>query len=172
MGRIGKSTSRHVLGRFGSEKSTDSTYSSRPAPTAAATASCNASCLVFFCTFATVVPQGVSREFNVGDKHFQQRQTTMMQRRIPGRAAPFPTAQYILMCAVGRRQAQINRRHPGAMLAIARSGATVLEHLPHIRHLILVHQIREMAARGVAMMSADAQPSPGGKPRDELPEII
>src|SRR6266446_8432126 len=172
MGRIGKSTSRHVLGRFGSEKSTDSRDSSRPAPTAAATASCSASCLVFFCTLATIVPQGVSRDFNVGDKYFQQRQTTMMQRRIPGRAPPFPAAQHVLMRAVGRRQAQINRRHPGAMLAVARSGATVLEHLPHVRHLILVDQIRKMAACGVAMIAGNDQPSPGGEALDELPEII
>ena len=46
-GRIGKSTSRHVLGRFGSEKSTVSTATGLPALTALATSSAIHSALVF-----------------------------------------------------------------------------------------------------------------------------
>ena len=60
IGMMGKSTSRQVLGRFGSEKSTVSTATSRPAPTAAAICSVSNSFLVLP-DFLTAIAQAVSR---------------------------------------------------------------------------------------------------------------
>src|SRR5262249_50346299 len=95
-----------------------------------------------------------------------------MQRRIPRRATPFSPTQHVLMRSMERRQAQVNWWYPGTMFTIAGRSTTILEYTPHVRHLILHHEIRKLAACCIAMIAGDDQPPPRGQPCNELPEII
>ena len=60
-GKIGKSTSKHVFGRFGSEKSTVSKDTALPAPTNAATSSAWSSALFFFVAISSLTASAKAR---------------------------------------------------------------------------------------------------------------
>ena len=88
----------------------------------------------------------------------------MLQRRVASRTLPLPATQHITMCAVVRGELEVNRRHPGTVLAVRRSRPPTFEQALHVIGLILVHEIREQTAGGVPMIAGDDQPPPRTKP--------
>ena len=89
-GRMGKSTSRQVFGRFGSEKSTVSSATAAPAFTARATASATRLAFVVCAWRFAISVSSRSGQFQEGNRDLEQRQTAVRQRGVPARAPPLP----------------------------------------------------------------------------------